>query len=346
VARAVGRVVQRALAAQAQAQAHEHAATAARAASKRRRKGPKQPRPPWPGAEVDAVGGLEPGRGSDDRAREREVSQGALDDDKYERGNEEEEDGDSDEGSEGGNGSGARVGLVAGLGGAVHRRAVALLPTGRLDGDWVEGAFGSVGLGMDDGGGGGGTLQTLLGMRETLASVQNGLGDAVELCEKVKNLLNWTHPQRTRAVLAAASLLSLVLSFVPFRYLLLAGGTFEFTKVWLLADHAAPKPPPSAAEEEAAAAEEKAFAASAAASGAQVAAAAPPKKGFLPDNFLATVPSDEMLRLAYAHEAKVNFGLSNATLLQPSINRCRGNLRGTNLHCHFSRPIPPPEGAN
>jgi len=351
VAHAVERAVDTALA----AQAYEHAVTTARAASKRSRKQKQKLKlqqqkmqeqqrkrrqqvavstefrssatesptmadnlESYP-YEANKEGALEESDGShddDDNDDQGDASSASSDDDGT--------GGSSGSSRKGGSrGSRANGSMVPGLGGAVHRRALALLPTGRLDSDWVEGAFGSL-AGLDaDSGGGGGTLQTLLGVRETLTSVQNGLGDAVEMCERIKNLLNWTHPQRTRLVLAAAVALLVVLIVAPFRYLLLAGGVFEFTKGWLLGggdgeSKPPPLPPSSSSVGENGNPEEsadgkKSTSADSAASTVPAATAPPPqpaqKKGFLLDNMLATMPSDEALRLAYAHEAKVNRGL-------------------------------------
>jgi len=354
VAHAVERAVNTALA----AQAYEHVVTAARAASKRSRKQKqkliqKQKNQPFQKQEqqkrqqrqvvtTSTIVNLEtaessPGRANNFEGYPNEANEkGAPVESDSSHDDKDVEDDDSssssDDSTGGGSGSSktrrsgrssrANGSMVPGLGGAVHRRALALLPTGRLDSDWVEGAFGSV-TGLDTASGGGGTLQTLLGVRETLTSVQNGLGDAVEMCERIKNLLNWTHPQRTRLVLAAATLVLVVLVVAPFRYLLLAGGVFEFTKVWLLGDGGGGdsggsklKPPPSPVPQASSSVddttnpEENADgkkAPNAAASAASTSPAPPPapKKGFLLDNMLATLPSDETLRLSYAHEAKV-----------------------------------------
>jgi hypothetical protein len=116
--------------------------------------------------------------------------------------------------------------------GAVHR-AVSLLPTGRAGADdWFEGQVGLRSV-SDTQGEGGGALSTILGLRETAAFVQNGLGGTLDMLEQGKNLLNWSHPQRTSLVLAASVGLWLVFVLVPFRFLLLGAGLFEFFKKFL-----------------------------------------------------------------------------------------------------------------
>jgi len=166
-------------------------------------------------------------------------------------------------------------------------QALELLPTGRFE--------------MDEDGevGGSGTISTLLGMKETAAFVQNGLGDALDIVEKYKNLLNWSRPDHTFLVFAATFLLWIILVFIPSRYLLLIGGCFEFLKKFLFANS-------SMSMEE-------------------TIHPIPKKRGFILDNLLASIPSDELLRLSYANESKF---FASITEDYKRSRRRRARLRG------------------
>ena len=57
---------------------------------------------------------------------------------------------------------------------------------------------------------------------------QNALGRYLDVMESVKNLLNWTHPHRTLTVFAGAAVALVLFCRVKTRWLVLAGGLYEF----------------------------------------------------------------------------------------------------------------------
>ncbi|CAM9411538.1 unnamed protein product [Hapterophycus canaliculatus] len=85
--------------------------------------------------------------------------------------------------------------------------------------------------------GGGGAVARLLGMpmglRNTVRDVQDTIGTVLDAVEAVKNLLNWTHPPKTLMVYTLVAIAWLVLLVIPGRYIVLALGLLEFSKVWM-----------------------------------------------------------------------------------------------------------------
>ncbi|MEO1479542.1 MAG: hypothetical protein AAFV01_13285, partial [Bacteroidota bacterium] len=70
---------------------------------------------------------------------------------------------------------------------------------------------------------------TVVSFHENATYAQNCLGYVLDFLESCKNALSWTHPEKT-AVLLACTLVGLVLfARMPTRWLLLAGGLYEFT---------------------------------------------------------------------------------------------------------------------
>lgn len=53
------------------------------------------------------------------------------------------------------------------------------------------------------------------------------------MSQTAKNLINWTHPPKTFLVYMLVALVWLVLLIVPGRYIVLALGLYEFSKVWI-----------------------------------------------------------------------------------------------------------------
>lgn len=77
--------------------------------------------------------------------------------------------------------------------------------------------------------GGGGVLSSVWNLRSTVRHMQNLLDGYLSYAESWKNLLNWTHPQKTLVIYGALWCLWLLCIVVPTRYLILMGGLYEFT---------------------------------------------------------------------------------------------------------------------
>lgn len=66
------------------------------------------------------------------------------------------------------------------------------------------------------------------------------------LSQAIKQLLNWTHPHKTSIIYGIVVLAWMVLMVVPGRYIILAVGLYEFSKVWLGVPEKSPETPPLA----------------------------------------------------------------------------------------------------
>lgn len=61
-------------------------------------------------------------------------------------------------------------------------------------------------------------------------TVQNSIGYIASLCERVKNLFNFTVPYLSYLAIILTILGAVVLYFIPVRYLILAWGVNKFSK--------------------------------------------------------------------------------------------------------------------
>ncbi|EWM25237.1 protein c kinase isoform a [Nannochloropsis gaditana] len=75
----------------------------------------------------------------------------------------------------------------------------------------------------------GGVFSSVWNLRSTVKHFQNLLDGYLSYAESWKNLLNWTHPQKTLAIYAALWALWLICLLLPTRYLILVAGLYEFT---------------------------------------------------------------------------------------------------------------------
>ncbi|XP_077989292.1 multiple C2 and transmembrane domain-containing protein 1-like isoform X2 [Glandiceps talaboti] len=67
-------------------------------------------------------------------------------------------------------------------------------------------------------------------IQEVCLQVQNGLGDAAAMGERVANTFNWTVPWLAFLLMIVLSIVTVVLYNIPIRYLILAWGCNKFTK--------------------------------------------------------------------------------------------------------------------
>ncbi|XP_067838951.1 multiple C2 and transmembrane domain-containing protein 1-like isoform X3 [Heptranchias perlo] len=75
-----------------------------------------------------------------------------------------------------------------------------------------------------------GLMDKLFAIQEVCIAVQNGLDDVACLYERIKNTFNWTVPFLSWLAVFALSAGTILLYFVPLRYILLVWGIHKFTK--------------------------------------------------------------------------------------------------------------------
>ncbi|XP_078421457.1 multiple C2 and transmembrane domain-containing protein 1 isoform X3 [Cetorhinus maximus] len=75
-----------------------------------------------------------------------------------------------------------------------------------------------------------GLMDKLTALQEVGVAVQNGLDEVASLYERVKNIFNWTVPFLSWMVVFVFSACTIILYFVPLRYILLVWGIHKFTK--------------------------------------------------------------------------------------------------------------------
>jgi hypothetical protein len=126
-------------------------------------------------------------------------------------------------------------------------------------------------------------IAAMRSLRSSARDVQSTVSSVLDTAEAAKNLLNWTHPQKTALIAAVIALLWGFLLVVPGRYILLIGGLFAFGEKWLL-------PSSSSTSSSSSSAGATAAAAKTAAADAWLVKAM---------NFIASVPTDADLRRCY-----------------------------------------------
>lgn len=67
-------------------------------------------------------------------------------------------------------------------------------------------------------------------IQEVTQTVQNSIGYIASLCERVKNLFNFTVPYLSYLAMILAILAAVVLYFIPLRYLILTWGVNKFSR--------------------------------------------------------------------------------------------------------------------
>ena len=72
-------------------------------------------------------------------------------------------------------------------------------------------------------------LSTVVSVHENATYAQNCLGYVLDFLESWKNMLSWTHPEKTGFVLLCSLVGVLLFAKIQTRWLLLAGGLYEFT---------------------------------------------------------------------------------------------------------------------
>ncbi|XP_067885811.1 multiple C2 and transmembrane domain-containing protein 1-like isoform X2 [Heterodontus francisci] len=75
-----------------------------------------------------------------------------------------------------------------------------------------------------------GLMDKLFAIQEVCIAVQNGLDEVACLYERVKNTFNWTVPFLSWLAVFILTVLTIVLYFIPLRYILLVWGIHKFTK--------------------------------------------------------------------------------------------------------------------
>ncbi|EFN80631.1 Multiple C2 and transmembrane domain-containing protein 1 [Harpegnathos saltator] len=81
--------------------------------------------------------------------------------------------------------------------------------------------------------------ERLQAIQEVTQTVQNSIGYIASLCEKVKNLFNFTIPYLSYLAMILAIIGAVVLYFIPVRYLILAWGVNKFSRK-ILRPHSVP----------------------------------------------------------------------------------------------------------
>ena len=81
--------------------------------------------------------------------------------------------------------------------------------------------------------------ERLQAIQEVTQTVQNSIGYIASLCEKVKNLFNFTIPYLSYLAMLLAIAGAVVLYFIPVRYLILAWGVNKFSRK-ILRPHSVP----------------------------------------------------------------------------------------------------------
>ena len=72
-------------------------------------------------------------------------------------------------------------------------------------------------------------LSTVVSVHENATYAQNCLGYVLDFLESCKNALSWTHPEKTAFILFCGLVGAFLFARIPTRWLLLAGGLYEFT---------------------------------------------------------------------------------------------------------------------
>lgn len=72
--------------------------------------------------------------------------------------------------------------------------------------------------------------ERLQAIQEVTQTVQNSIGYIASLCEKVKNLFNFTIPYLSYLAMLLTIVAAVVLYFIPIRYLILAWGVNKFSR--------------------------------------------------------------------------------------------------------------------
>jgi len=72
--------------------------------------------------------------------------------------------------------------------------------------------------------------ERLQAIQEVTQTVQNSIGYIASLCERVKNLFNFTIPYLSCLAMILAIVGAVVLYFIPVRYLILAWGVNKFSR--------------------------------------------------------------------------------------------------------------------
>lgn len=72
--------------------------------------------------------------------------------------------------------------------------------------------------------------ERLQAIQEVTQTVQNSIGYIASLCERVKNLFNFTVPYLSYLAMILAILGAVVLYFIPLRYLILTWGVNKFSR--------------------------------------------------------------------------------------------------------------------
>ncbi|XP_055555686.1 multiple C2 and transmembrane domain-containing protein 1 isoform X6 [Falco cherrug] len=75
-----------------------------------------------------------------------------------------------------------------------------------------------------------GFMNRLYAIQEVCVSVQNILGEVASFGERIKNTFNWTVPFLSWLAIVALSLFTIILYFIPLRYIVLVWGINKFTK--------------------------------------------------------------------------------------------------------------------
>jgi len=81
--------------------------------------------------------------------------------------------------------------------------------------------------------------ERLQAIQEVTQTVQNSIGYIASLCERVKNLFNFTIPYLSYLAMLLAIAGAIVLYFIPVRYLILAWGVNKFSRK-ILRPHSVP----------------------------------------------------------------------------------------------------------
>ncbi|XP_056181764.1 multiple C2 and transmembrane domain-containing protein 1 isoform X1 [Falco biarmicus] len=75
-----------------------------------------------------------------------------------------------------------------------------------------------------------GFMNRLYAIQEVCVSVQNILGEVASFGERIKNTFNWTVPFLSWLAIVALSVFTIILYFIPLRYIVLVWGINKFTK--------------------------------------------------------------------------------------------------------------------
>uniref|UniRef100_A0A8C6UDL2 Multiple C2 and transmembrane domain containing 1 n=1 Tax=Neogobius melanostomus TaxID=47308 RepID=A0A8C6UDL2_9GOBI len=75
-----------------------------------------------------------------------------------------------------------------------------------------------------------GPLKKLHALQDVVMSVQNALDKVASYGERIKNTFNWTVPFLTWLVIGACVVATIIVYFIPLRYIVLAWGVNKFTK--------------------------------------------------------------------------------------------------------------------